>query len=801
MDRLTVSLRKFVAELKRRRVIRVGAVYAVVAWLVIQVAETTFPYLNLPDWTITFVVVLVLLGLPIALGLAWAFDVTPDGVVRTGPAEGVAAGGPAPSPRRARVLVLTSSAVVLLAGGGGLLLLRGGDAGPRGPALLSALDDLIADERYVEAFELARPGRARGDVPDSVWLQIADHLTVASDPSGARVLALRIEEDADVASGAWRDLGATPLHGLPVARGEYLLRLELEGHAGVERIASSALTRARNIRAGYGGEVVLSVPLIPDSLVHGREVVYVPGGMYAIVSRDLQGHSALLEDYFLDRFEVSNDDFAAFVDAGGYRAAAYWSDLDRSLGADAGEARRMFVDRTGLPGPRGWSGQRVLAGQGNLPVVEVTWFEAAAYCRSRGARLPTIYEWEKGARNGQIAHGEGVFMPWGFLGPRGMGAARANFSSDGPAPVDAFPFGISPYGAYGMAGNAKEWLSNPTETGRAVTGGSWADPMYVFSEVGSLDPMSHAPTLGFRCARHADATRTARSDQGGGPVRVAIRTPEYEPVGDDAFPLLLAHYAYDLRPSNAEVVDRVEGPGWTRERILFDGVGETRVIAYLYLPHSGRGPFQTMVFVPSAASFFGTRVTDSAEWLLAPLIRAGRALFVVVMEGMTEREWPAGFAPPAPNSVGFRDQMVRHATELRLGLDYLETRGEIDMSSVAYIGLSWGAGSRLLFAALDDRFRAVAFIGGGIDERMQPTLPEASNINFAPRIQAPKLLLNGLQDEEHPWLTRALPLWNLLAEPKELVLVDEAGHVPPLESRVPALRDWMDRVLGRPGGV
>jgi pimeloyl-ACP methyl ester carboxylesterase len=75
-------------------------------------------------------------------------------------------------------------------------------------------------------------------------------------------------------------------------------------------------------------------------------------------------------------------------------------------------------------------------------------------------------------------------------------------------------------------------------------------------------------------------------------------------------------------------------------------------------------------------------------------------------------------------------------------------------------------------------------------------LPEASNINFAPRIQAPKLLLNGLQDEEHPWLTQALPLWNLLTEPKELVLVDEAGHVPPLESRVPALRDWMDRVLG-----
>jgi pimeloyl-ACP methyl ester carboxylesterase len=139
---------------------------------------------------------------------------------------------------------------------------------------------------------------------------------------------------------------------------------------------------------------------------------------------------------------------------------------------------------------------------------------------------------------------------------------------------------------------------------------------------------------------------------------------------------------------------------------------------------------------------------------------------------------------------------VRHSTELSLGLDYLETRDDIDMDRLAYVGLSWGAGSRATLAAIDDRWDAVIFVGAGIDERVHPTLPEALNVNFIPFIRVPKLLLNGRQDEEHPWLTRALPFWELLQEPKELVLVDNEGHVPSLEVRIPAINEFLDRWFG-----
>ena len=67
-------------EIQRRKVFRVAAVYAVVAWVLIQVADTVLPALQLPDWTVTFITVFFILGFPIAVILAWAYDVTPEGI-------------------------------------------------------------------------------------------------------------------------------------------------------------------------------------------------------------------------------------------------------------------------------------------------------------------------------------------------------------------------------------------------------------------------------------------------------------------------------------------------------------------------------------------------------------------------------------------------------------------------------------------------------------------------------------------------------------------------------------------------
>jgi TolB-like protein len=78
-----MKVKNFFAELKRRKVYRVAVAYAVLSWLLIQIATQTFPFFEIPTWAVRLVIVLLALGFPVALLLAWAFDLTPEGIKRT----------------------------------------------------------------------------------------------------------------------------------------------------------------------------------------------------------------------------------------------------------------------------------------------------------------------------------------------------------------------------------------------------------------------------------------------------------------------------------------------------------------------------------------------------------------------------------------------------------------------------------------------------------------------------------------------------------------------------------------------
>jgi hypothetical protein len=78
-----MGARNFFSELKRRNVYKVAVAYAIVGWLLIQVATQVFPFLEIPNWVIRLVIALVAIGFPIALVIAWAFEATPKGIKRT----------------------------------------------------------------------------------------------------------------------------------------------------------------------------------------------------------------------------------------------------------------------------------------------------------------------------------------------------------------------------------------------------------------------------------------------------------------------------------------------------------------------------------------------------------------------------------------------------------------------------------------------------------------------------------------------------------------------------------------------
>jgi gamma-glutamyl hercynylcysteine S-oxide synthase len=176
-----------------------------------------------------------------------------------------------------------------------------------------------------------------------------------------------------------------------------------------------------------------------------------------------------------------------------------------------------FMDAEGAAEPLHWNGT---APDPQLPVVHVSWEEAAAYARFRGKRLPTEAEWEKAASWDQ-ATGESYRYPWGEAAPS---PALANLDQTvrGPAPAGAYPDGASPCGALGMIGDQWEWTS--TEFGpyegfrahpyreysevffgrgyRVLRGGSWATrPRVVDNRFRNWDlPERRQIFAGFRCA-------------------------------------------------------------------------------------------------------------------------------------------------------------------------------------------------------------------------------------------------------------------------------------------------------------
>ncbi len=648
---------------------------------------------------------------------------------------------------------------------------------------------------YVQAYGLAlKAGRVATNDSTLTALMpvISNNLTILSEPEGAKVYLKPLAGHGATTNASAEFIGVTPIRNLRVARDDYFVRLEKEGYAPAERIASSEFARAEKLVAQVSA-VRLTAPLQPlEQSV--QDMVPVAGGAYKMVGSGAPTtREVALKPYAIDKYEVSNRQFRKFILAGGYTNPAFWQvplfkDGHR-LSAD--EARKLFTDRTGLPGPRTWVNQEYPAGQDDYPVTDVTWYEAAAYAEFAGKRLPTIFEWEKAARDGAYSHADGVALPWGFVASAQTTGRRANFSGQGPAPISSFEFGLSPYGCYNMAGNVKEWCLNELSGGYAATGGSWQDPIYLFAQFGAFDGFFSSGALGFRCAIGPKGA----GEQGNVRINVDERTPVYTPVDEATFRGFLSLYRYDKRPPQARIVESKSTADWTRQKLSFTGPRSERLLAYLYLPLRAAKPYQCLVYVASSRVFFGETVSGEVEYVLAPHIKSGRAVMAVVLKGMTEREWGPEHVRPAPTSVQFREEMVLNATELRMGIDYLETRDDIDMNKLAYVGFSWGAGSRLGFAATDQRFRAVVFLGGGIDERVKPTLPEADNVNFAPYIKPRKLMVNGKYDEEHIWYTRGLPLYNLLREPKKVVLL-EGGHLPAAELRVSVINAWLDKTLG-----
>ena len=222
-----------------------------------------------------------------------------------------------------------------------------------------------------------------------------------------------------------------------------------------------------------------------------KDMVLVPAGEFTMGSNDWwpksgPEHKKSVNAFYIDKYEVTNKKYKTFVDSAGYKP------------------------------PDHWEGNKIPAGRENHPVVYVSWFDADAYCRWTGKKLPTEAEWEKAARGTDKRA-----FPWGDKFRR-ENANTPQLGKEDTMPVGSFEKGKSPYGVYDMAGNVWEWTSdwflpypgnthpdeNYGEMYRVVRGGSWYDCTYYRCGISAptynrifFNPSTRNNNFGFRCAK------------------------------------------------------------------------------------------------------------------------------------------------------------------------------------------------------------------------------------------------------------------------------------------------------------
>ncbi len=264
-------------------------------------------------------------------------------------------------------------------------------------------------------------------------------------------------------------------------------------------VSGAGCSNQISTKTGKDGQVMVQVPAGEFRMGSSAEQVASLGNQFTLLPDALQSESPQqtlsLSEVFIDQTPVTNAEYKKFLDANPDRAVPY---LDLTF------VQQWNWDQTARTFPNG---------RDQYPVVLVTWFDAAAYCKWADARLPTEAEWEKAARGT-----DGRIWPWG----NAWELSRANTVEEkiGDAtPVGQFAKGASPYGALDMVGNVWQWTStldkpypynatdgreDPNAAGLRITrGGAWLFGAAVTRTAtrNRFAPDAKSASIGFRCAQ------------------------------------------------------------------------------------------------------------------------------------------------------------------------------------------------------------------------------------------------------------------------------------------------------------
>jgi eukaryotic-like serine/threonine-protein kinase len=637
---------------------------------------------------------------------------------------------------------------------------------------LPEIERLVRDYNYAQAYDMAL--KAEAFIPGDPKLtdllsSCSQKANIQTTPEGARIYL----KDNDSPQSSWRFLGISPIKDLRVANLFYQCKIEKEGFETEILLLLSVTEFSKTPRTLHKTG---SIP---------KGMVFVSGG------KDLG-------DFFIDKYEVTNRQFKAFIDQGGYQNRKYWKCRFTREGKELtwDQAMKEFVDQTGRPGPSTWNSGTYPNARDEWPVNGVSWYEAAAYAEFAGKALPTSAHWE--AATG--LNKDTMYVLHSLI-------PQSNFGGEGPEAVGTNS-GMTYNGAYDMAGNVREWCWNETANGRCIRGGAWDDDTYMITIPIGAPALDRSARNGFRCARYVDPAKVAAS------AFEMVKNPEspsysrgINPVPDPLFLSYREQFSYDSKDLKAVVEERNEHPEWVTERISFETAypGE-RMQLFLFLPKNVSPPYQTVVFFPGAnVSFPGATVQNleaRSKETIRMVVTSRRAFAYPVYQGTFGRKqsFPQSdiivWGEDTHRYVEYLTQVIK---DFKRSIDYLETREDINSTKLAYLGLSWGSCMGAIIPAVDNRLKAsVLVVGGFLQKNIRP---EMDQINYVTHVKVPTLMLNGKYDVVgFPYETTVKPMFDMLGTPKEhkKLILYETDHYVPRNEMIKEMDAWLNKYLGQP---
>ena len=638
------------------------------------------------------------------------------------------------------------------------------------PEIVAAFDNDELETVYKKTKQLIDEGNTN-PVVQSYYDKVTEPVSITTVPEGVDISFKYVQDTLN----NWVNLGISPLENIRIPNSYLEYKFKYKGMEMTE------------VRHTYYIKNDFNNFILPKSDSIPKNHVLCLGGTKSLSYPGIDHLPALnIPPYSISKYEVTNEDYKDFVEAGGYEDPSFWNFPYEMNGKvlTFENTVPLFVDAFGKLGPANWSFGNYPDGQGAYPVTGISWFEAMAYAKYKGLSLPNLYQWANAATLSRASS----FVP------------NSNFSKNQLVATGSLDSKNS-NDLYDIAGNAREWILNSVEetnTRKGILGGGFNDDAYFFNDYYGQNALDRSISNGMRLVKNLESEATYDSD----PTAVVsndkrdfLKEPK---ISEDVFEIFKEQFDYPQKPMNATTSLYESASGSFRaERFEITSAYEEGGIlpGYIFYDSTHTKPLKPIIFFPGSNAIHLTNMDYAIKRYLNYfdyLMSEGYAVVLPIYLSTYERE--DELKSDYPNdSESYKEHVIKWGKDYRRAIDYIISRADMDASYLTYYGVSWGGYMANILLAIDDRVQSATLNVAGLC--FQRSKKEVESYLYTSRITMPVLMLNGEFDQFFPLESSQIPMFKLLGTPEEdkKHYVSNTGHFVPRDVLIAEHLAWLKK--------